>query len=92
MDLESFTRYWIQEHTPLTANVPGVIGYRRYVATGAPDGEPSVEGVAILSFVGVAAYNRAMASPEFAAAIGDAPNVQDTSGTSALFADEYVIV
>jgi len=92
MDMETFTQYWIQEHTPLTAKVPGVIGYHCYVAKGAPDGEPAVEGVAILSFVDHAAYDRAMASPEFAAAIGDAPNFQDTSGTTALFADEFVIV
>ena len=92
MDLAAFTRYWIDEHTPFTAKVPGVVGYRCYAATGAPEGMPSVEGVAILTFEDAASYERVIASPEFAAAIGDAPNFQDTSATTAIFADEYVIV
>ncbi len=92
LDLDAFTRYWIEEHTPFTARVPGVRGYRCYAATGAPEGEPTVEGVAILTFDDRTAYERAIASPEFAAAIGDAPNFQDTATTTALFADEYVVV
>ena len=92
MNLEQFTGYWIKEHTPFTARVPGVRAYRCYVATGAPEGEPAVEGVAILSFDDRQAYEQAIASPQFAAAIGDAPNFQDTAATTALFADEYVIV
>jgi uncharacterized protein (TIGR02118 family) len=90
--LEAFTRYWIETHAPFTAKVPGVVAYRCYAATGAPEGEPAVEGVAILSFVDRASYDRAMASPEFATAIKDAPNFQDTDATTALFADEYIIV
>lgn len=90
--LEEFTRYWIETHTPFTAKVPGVVAYRCYAATGAPEGAPAVEGVAILSFANREAYDRAMASPEFAAAIGDAPNFQDTAATTALFADEYIVV
>ena len=92
LDLEAFTRYWIDEHTPFTAKVPGVVAYRCYAATSAPEGEPAVEGVAILSFADAAAFERAVASPEFAAAIGDAPNFQDVGTTTSLFADEYVIV
>jgi uncharacterized protein (TIGR02118 family) len=90
--LEEFTRYWIETHTPFTAKVPGVVAYRCYAATGAPEGEPAVEGVAILSSADREAYDRAMASHEFASAIGDAPSFQDTAATTALFADEYVIV
>lgn len=92
MSQEEFARYWIDEHTPLTAKVPGVRAYRCYPATGAPDGEPAVEGVAVLSFDDEAAYRRAVEGPEFAAAIGDAPNFQDTDATSALFATEHIIV
>ena len=92
LDLAEFTRYWIDDHTPLTARVPGVVGYRCYAATGAPDGNPAVEGVAILTFEDKEAYERAVASPEFAAAIGDAPRFQNTETTSALFTDEYIIV
>jgi uncharacterized protein (TIGR02118 family) len=92
MDLATFTRYWIEQHTPLTAKVPGVLGYRCYAAMGAPEGEPAVEGVAIVTFADRESYERAIAGPEFAEAIGDAPNFQDTAATTALFADEYVIV
>ena len=92
MSQAAFARYWIDEHTPLTAKVPGVRAYRCYTATGAPEGEPALEGVAVLSFDDEAAYHRAIASPEFAAAIGDAPNFQNTAATTAFFADEHVVV
>ena len=92
MDQEEFARYWIEDHTPLTARVPGVRAYRCYPAAGSQDGVPPFDGVAILSFDDEAAYRAAIASPEFAAAIGDAPNFQDTAATTAIFADEYVIV
>ncbi len=92
MSMEEFRRYWIDEHTPLTAAVPGVRAYRCYTANGAPDGELAVDGVAVLSFDDEAAYQGAMASSEFAAAIGDAPNFQNVDGTMAIFADEHVIV
>jgi uncharacterized protein (TIGR02118 family) len=92
ISMEEFRRYWIDEHTPLTAAVPGVRAYRCYTTNGAPEGEPTLEGVAVLSFDDEAAYQVAMASPEFAAAIGDAPNFQNIDATTALFADEHLIV
>jgi hypothetical protein len=48
--------------------------------------------VAILSFANRESYERAMNGPEFAAALRDATNFQDTAATTALFADEYIIV
>ena len=92
MTPEEFARYWIDEHTPLTAKVPGVRAYRCYPAAGTQEGTPPFDGVAILSFDDEAAYQAAIASPEFAAAIGDAPNFQDTAATTAFFAAEHVIV
>lgn len=92
MSMDEFRRYWIDDHTPLTASVPGVRAYRCYTATEAPDGDPAVEGVAILSFDDEGAYRAAIEGPEFAAAIGDAPNFQDVDATTAIFADEHVIV
>ncbi len=92
MTPEEFARYWIEEHTPITAKVPSVRAYRCYPASGRQEGTLPFDGVAILSFDDEAAYRTAIASPEFAAAIGDAPNFQDTAATTSLFASEHVIV
>lgn len=91
MSQEEFTRYWIDEHTPLTASVKGVVGYRCYPAAPSQDGAP-FEAVAVLSFADDAAYEAAMASDEFAAALADASNFQDTEATVSFEADEHVIV
>jgi uncharacterized protein (TIGR02118 family) len=92
MTQEEFTRYWIDEHTPFTAKVPGVRFYRCYPMTGHPAMQPPFDAVAVLGFDDEAAWKRAEASPEFAAAITDAPNFQDTAATLAFFADEHLIV
>lgn len=92
MTQEEFTKYWIEEHTPLTARTPGVVQYRCYPLTGYPDKQPPFEAVAVLSFEDKAAYDRAMAGPEFAAALADAVHFQTTEETIAFFADEHVIV
>jgi uncharacterized protein (TIGR02118 family) len=92
MTQEDFTRYWIDEHTPFTANVPGVRFYRCYPSIGHPGDQPPFDAVAVLGFDDEAAWRRAEASPEFAAAIGDAPNFQDTAATMAFFSEEEVIV
>jgi len=92
LDLEGFTRYWIDQHTPFTARVPGVRAYRCYPAAGTQEATPPFDGVAILSFEDEAAYRAAIAGPEFAAAIGDAPNFQDTDATTSFIAAEHVIV
>ena len=92
MSQEEFTRYWIDEHTRLTAKVPGVRFYRCYPMTSYPGSQLPFEAVAVLGFNDEAAWKRAESSPELAAAIGDAPNFQDTAATLAFFADERVIV
>lgn len=91
MSQEAFARYWVDEHTPLTAKVKGVVGYRCYPAMDGQDDSP-FEGVAILSFEDDAAYDAAMASEEFAAALADAVNFQDTGETRSFEATEAVIV
>lgn len=92
MSQEDFARYWIDDHTPLTAGVPGVRSYRCYPAAGPQDGEAPVDGVAILTFDDEASYRAALAGPEFTAALADAPNFQDTGATTSFFAAEHVIV
>jgi uncharacterized protein (TIGR02118 family) len=92
MSQDEFTQYWINEHTPFTAKVPGVRFYRCYPMTGYSNDAPPFDAVAVLGFDDEAAWRRAEASPEFAAAINDAPNFQDTAATMAFFADERLIV
>jgi uncharacterized protein (TIGR02118 family) len=92
MSQEEFTRYWIDEHTPFTAKAPGVRFYRCYPLTGYPSVAPPFDAVAVLGFDNEAAWRHAEASPEFAAAIGDAPNFQDTAATMAFFAEEREIM
>ncbi|MFN8591553.1 MAG: EthD family reductase [Thermomicrobiales bacterium] len=88
---EEFSRFWIDEHTPLTAKVAGVVAYRCYPALpGQP--ESPFEGIAVLSFADDAAYEAAVASEEFAAALADAPNFQDTAATMSFQAEERIIV
>lgn len=92
MSGEEFGRYWIEEHTPLTAKAPGVRSYRCYVATRADEGEPAYDGVAVMTFDDAAAYRQAVESAEFAAALADAPNFQNTALTTSLIGEEHVIV
>lgn len=94
MSQEEFTRYWIDEHTPLTAGTPGLRSYRCYPLVTRPAGQaPSpYDAVAVLAFDDEAAWNVASSSPEFAAALADAPNFQTTETTLAFYATERIIV
>jgi uncharacterized protein (TIGR02118 family) len=92
MTQAEFADYWVNEHTPLTSKVPGVSSYVCYTTTGAPEGNPVYDGVAILTFENEAAYQNGMASEEFKAAIADAPNFQNTELTTALLANRHVII
>lgn len=80
------------EHTPLKVSVPGVHTCTVYAAAGQHQGEPAFDGVAVLSFDDWAAYEVAVAGPEFAAAIADATNFQDVLITLPSFGDEHIIV
>ena len=92
MTQAEFADYWIKKHTPLTASVPGVRSYVCYTTSGAPDGDPAYDGVAILTFDDEAAYLQGIASQEFKTAIGDGPNFQNNELTTAIFADKHAIV
>jgi len=92
MTPEAFADYWIGTHAPFTAKVPGLRAYRCYPAAGAQTGTSPFDGVAVLSFDDDVAYRAGIASPEFAAAIGDAPNFQDITTTTSFFAGEHVVV
>jgi uncharacterized protein (TIGR02118 family) len=93
MSQEAFADYWINQHTPITARVPGLREYRCYPAIGsADDRDPPFDAVAICAFDDEAACRAAMASDEMAAAGADAVNFQTVDGTFGFFATEYKIV
>ena len=91
MTQEEFADYWINQHTPLTAKVPAMRSYVCYTTTGAPEGTPAYDGVALCTFDSEEAYQQGIASPEFKTAVADGPNFQNTELTTAIFADKYVI-
>jgi uncharacterized protein (TIGR02118 family) len=91
MTQEEFADYWINQHSPLTAKVPGMRSYVCYTTTGAPDGDPAHDGIALCTFDSEEDYQRGIASPEFATAVADGPNFQNTELTTAIFADKHVI-
>jgi uncharacterized protein (TIGR02118 family) len=92
MTQEEFTNYWLKEHTPLTARVPGVRAYRCYPLVGYDGEYPGYDAVAFLTFDDEAAWRSAENSPEFKAALEDAKVFQNTQKTFAFYATEHVIV
>lgn len=88
---EEFTRYWIQEHTPITAATPAMRAYRCYPMTSHDGTEPAFDAIAFASFDDEAAWRAAEQSPEFQAAVSDAVNFQDIDKTQGFYAQEYVI-
>lgn len=88
---EAFTRYWVDEHTPLTAATPGMRSYRCYPMT-AHDGEPpAFDAIAFATFDDEAAWRAAELSAEFQAAVADAVNFQAVDQTQGFYAEEFII-
>jgi uncharacterized protein (TIGR02118 family) len=92
MTQAEFADYWINQHSALTAKVPGLRSYVCYTTNGAPVGVTAFDGVALCTFDTEEDYERGIASPEFATAVADGPNFQNTELTTAIFADKHVIV
>ncbi|MCC6945233.1 MAG: EthD family reductase [Thermomicrobiales bacterium] len=92
MSQEEFVRYWIGEHTPFTAKVPGLREYHCYPMIGFDGATPPVDAIAYIGFDDEAAWRVAEKSPELAESLADAPNFQDVSRTFAFYAEKHVIV
>lgn len=86
-----FIRYWIDDHTPLTASAPGLRSYRCYPMVAHDGAEPAFDAIAFATFDDEAAWRTAEQSPEFRAAAADAVNFQAVEQTQGFYADEYVI-
>ncbi|MDR7481252.1 MAG: EthD family reductase [Armatimonadota bacterium] len=88
---EQFKRYWLDVHAPLVRE--RLQGLRRYtvnVVTGAPRGEPLVQGIAELHFDSQEAFTAALATPAGREVMIDLTNFCAESG--AMFAEEHQIV
>jgi len=92
MTQEEFEKYWIIDHTPLTAKVDGIRAYKCWAVTGYDDAPPPYEGIGLISFDDEAAWRTASASPEFQAALQDAFNFQTTEETLAFYTREHTII
>jgi uncharacterized protein (TIGR02118 family) len=90
MSPDEFASYWINEHTPLTAQVEGVRAYRCFPFHGGQGGP--FDAIAFISFDDQAAADRALASPAFARALADAEHFQTVEETLSFTADEHIIV
>lgn len=92
MTLEQFKVRWVDQHTKLSAKMPGLKGY--YININLPDqpsnGEPNYDGTAELWWDSVEAMEAAFASPEGAAAGKDADEFCEARYH--LYTTEYTIV
>jgi uncharacterized protein (TIGR02118 family) len=88
---EEFTRYWIEEHTPITAATPGMRSYRCYPMTSHDGTLPAFDAVAFATFDDETTWRAAEQGPEFQAAVADAVNFQDTGATQGFYAQEFII-
>jgi uncharacterized protein (TIGR02118 family) len=93
MTQQQFIDYWIVQHTPLTAKVPGLRSYRCYPAIGQM-GEPPApfDAIAVLAFDDEESCRAGLASEEFKTAVADGPNFQTVEATFGYLAQEFVIV
>ncbi|CAN5848276.1 hypothetical protein BH20CHL4_BH20CHL4_13250 [soil metagenome] len=92
MSQEEFTSYWIREHTPLTANLPGLRAYHCFPMIGYDGAAPPFDAIAYVAFDDEAAWRVAERSPELATALADGPNFQTVEDTMAFYAVRHVIV
>jgi uncharacterized protein (TIGR02118 family) len=90
MTQAEFARFWIEDHTPFTAKVAGILSYRVYPFHDGQTGP--FDGAAVISFHDKISCDRALASPEFKAALADAVNFQTIDETMSFTADEFRIV
>lgn len=88
---EAFTRYWIEEHTPITAATPGMRAYRCYPMISFDGAAPAFDAIAFASFDDEAAWRTAERSAEFQAAVADAVNFQEIVATQEFYAQEFII-
>lgn len=93
MSMDEFKRRWVEEHTKLSTQIPGLRGYRINIATPQqPEGvdEPIYDGTAELWFDSIDAMEEAFATDIGVRAGADADEF--TEVLVHLYTEEYVIV
>ena len=91
MSREDFHRYWRDVHGTIAARIPGM---RRYVQCHAikSGADAGYDGAAEAWFDDMEAVQRAVASPEYAAAREDEGRFIDLERTTLIFAEEVPII
>ena len=89
---DEFRRYYLQQHGPIVARMPGLRRYVQNPTYPGPDGrEPDISGVAEIWYDDEASFRRAMASSEAAASNRSLEQFVDTSRTMFLAVEEVQI-
>ena len=93
MEVEDFRRYWRETHGPIAAKIPGLRKYiQNYVNASLVGDPPPFDGIGELSFDDEPSLERAMASPEIAAATADNKNFLDEERLQAFVVEEVPII
>lgn len=93
LDVATFQAYWLEQHAPLVAALPGL---RRYVQShtlpgGYRKGEPVADGIAELWFEDVQSLRALTNTKELAAVRADESNFLRSAEAPAICLDEHVI-
>jgi uncharacterized protein (TIGR02118 family) len=93
MTMEQFKRQWVEEHTKISARMPGLLGYRINVATERqPDGStPLYDGTAELWWNSIEEMEAAFATDIGVAAGKDADD-NVASVRIHLYTEEFIVV
>jgi len=92
MTREQFVESWVGEvHTALAKKVPGLTRWVQNRVIGGP-GEAIYDGIGELWFESDAAMEKALNSPEFAAAVEDAKNFLDMDRTGMITVEEKTAI
>ena len=92
MSRDEFGAYWKDTHAPIARNIPGLQQYIQYHGIPDANGEPSVDGVALMTFADADAMRAAWETPEGKATMDDAPNFVDLTQLVVTTFEEHQII
>lgn len=92
MSRDEFRAYWKDTHGPISAKIPGLRKYAQHHSIPDANGEPAFDGLAILSFDNADYLEQALSSPEWEAALADAPNFLDGDRLVAFTCETHSVI